>query len=223
MSVLTVGVCEDDSAIRRVLQRSLEYAEHRSVVAHTGAEAMRMFPGVSLDVIVMDIGLPDADGRDVVQALKTAGQFAPVLFLTALGAVHDRLSGFAVGAEDYVAKPFDVKEVLARIDVLGQRGLQPRSPALELGFELNPLTHALETTSVTLRLTPTEFRILATIASRPGEVVRRRAVIAAGWPDGAIVADNTLDSFLSRLRTKLEAAGAPVAIETVRGVGFRLG
>ncbi|MCW2849945.1 MAG: response regulator transcription factor [Marmoricola sp.] len=220
--MLTVGVCEDDPAIRRVLQRSLEYAEHRAVVAHTGAEALRIFPAATLDVIVMDIGLPDADGRDVVHALKTAGQFAPVLFLTALGAVHDRLSGFAAGAEDYVAKPFDVKEVLARIDVLGRRGLQPRSAGLNLGFELNPMTHALETPTESVSLTPTEFRVLAAIAQRPGEVVRRRAVIAAGWPDGAYVAPNTVDSFLSRLRSKLETVGAPVVIETVRGVGFRM-
>jgi two-component system OmpR family response regulator len=222
VTTLNVGVCEDDPSIRRVLHRSLEYAEHRSVLAHTGAEALRLFPVSPLHVIVMDIGLPDADGRDVVQGLKAAGQHAPVLFLTALGAVHERLSGFAVGAEDYVAKPFSVKEVLARIDVLGRRGLQPRSPALELGFDLNPMTHSLETAAGSLSLTPTEFRILAAIAARPGEVVRRRAVIAAGWPDGAYVAENTLDSFLSRLRNKLEIIGAPVAIETVRGVGFRL-
>jgi two-component system OmpR family response regulator len=220
--MLTVGVCEDDPAIRRVLKRSLRYAEHDSVFAHTGAEALRLFPKASLDVIVMDIGLPDADGRDVVQALKSAGQFAPVLFLTALGAVHERLSGFAVGAEDYVAKPFDVKEVLARIDVLGRRGLQPRSPALELGFDLNPLTHAVESAAGSISLTPTEFRVLASIAARPGEVVRRRAVIAAGWPDGAFVAENTLDSYISRLRNKLETIQAPVGIETVRGVGFRM-
>jgi two-component system response regulator MprA len=144
------------------------------------------------------------------------------LFLTALGAVHERLSGFAVGAEDYVAKPFDVKEVLARIDVLGRRGLQPRSLALELGVDLNPLTHAVESAAGSISLTPTEFRVLASIAARPGEVVRRRAVIAAGWPDGAFVAENTLDSYISRLRNKLETIQAPVGIETVRGVGFRM-
>jgi two-component system OmpR family response regulator len=222
VTLLTVGVCEDDPAIRRVLQRSLRYAEYGSVFAHTGGEALRMFPKAPLDVIVMDIGLPDADGRDVVHALKTAGQHAPVLFLTALGAVHDRLSGFAAGAEDYVAKPFDVKEVLARIDVLGRRGLQPRSPSPEPGFDLNPLTHGLESAGGSVALTPTEFRVLAAIAARPGEVVRRRAVIAAGWPDGAFVAENTLDSYISRLRNKLETVKAPVGIETVRGVGFRM-
>lgn len=221
-AMLRVGICEDDPAIRRLLQRALDMAGHQSVLAFTGDEAFRLFPGEELDVIVMDIGLPDADGRDVVQALKASGQHAPVLFLTALDAVHDRLSGFAAGAEDYVAKPFEVKEVLARVDVLGRRGLRPRTTDRPEGLELDPITHAARTGSGEVRLTPTEFRILAAITARPGEVVRRHAVVAAAWPDGAIVSENTVDSFVRRLRTKLEEIGSPVRIETVRGVGFRL-
>ncbi len=121
--MLTVGVCEDDPAIRRVLVQALRLDGHEPVLAHDGREALLRFGADSaLDVIVMDIGLPDADGRDVCQALKSAGQHAPVLFLTALGDVSDRLSGFGAGGEDYVAKPFDVKELLARIAVLGRRG-----------------------------------------------------------------------------------------------------
>jgi two-component system response regulator MprA len=220
--MLTIGVCEDDPAIRKVLQRTLAHAEHTAVLAHNGAEALRLFPTTDLDVIIMDIGLPDADGRDVVHAIKAAGQHAPVLFLTALGALHDRLSGFAVGAEDYVAKPFEVKEVLARIEVLGHRGRRPRSPHLETGLELDPVAHSARTASGSARLTPTEFRILASIMSRPGEVVRRHAVVSAGWPEGAFVADNTLDSYLRRVRVKLEGIQSPTSIETVRGVGYRL-
>ena len=220
--MLTIGVCEDDPAIRRLLQRALTYAGHESVVAHNGAEAVKVFSTGSLDVVIMDIGLPDADGRDVVHALKANGQHAPVLFLTALGALHDRLSGFAAGAEDYVAKPFEVREVLARVEVLGNRGRQPRSPEQSAGVALDPVTHSATSPSGTVRLTPTEFRILAAITSRPGEVVRRHAVVAAGWPDGAFVADNTLDTYLRRLRLKLELIESPSAIETVRGVGYRL-
>jgi two-component system OmpR family response regulator len=218
----TVGVCEDDPAIRRVLVRAIEYAGHRAVVAHTGGEALRVLgPDAELDAIVMDIGLPDSDGRDVCQALKSAGQHAPVLFLTALGAVHDRLSGFSVGADDYVAKPFDVKELLARLEVLIRRHAQA-SPVPDVGLLLDPTTHAVRTDRGEALLTPTEFRMLAAITSRPGEVVRRRAVVAAAWPDGAIVSDNTVDSFIRRLRVKLASVDSPVEIETVRGVGFRL-
>jgi two-component system response regulator MprA len=220
--MLSIGVCEDDPAIRKILQRTLAHAEHESLLAFNGAEALRLFPTRHLDVIIMDIGLPDADGRDVVHALKAAGQHAPVLFLTALGALHDRLSGFAAGAEDYVAKPFEVKEVLARLEVLGQRGRRPRSPERPSGLALDPVTHSATTPLGSVRLTPTEFRILAAIMSRPGEVVRRHAVVAAGWPEGAYVADNTLDSYLRRVRSKLEGVESPTSIETVRGVGYRL-
>ena len=219
--MLRIGVCEDDPAIRKILQRALALADHHPVFAFNGSEAYKLFAKQPLDVIIMDIGLPDADGRDVVQALKAAGQHAPVLFLTALDALHERLSGFAVGAEDYVAKPFEVKEVLARIEVLGRRGRTPASQRIE-GLELDPVTHAARTPAGSVLLTPTEFRILAAITSRPGEVVRRRAVIAAGWPDGAYVAENTVDSYLRRVRSKLESIESPLSIETVRGVGYRL-
>lgn len=219
--MLTVGVCEDDAAIRRVLAQALRLDGHEPVLAHDGREALVRFGAdAALDVIVMDVGLPDADGRDVCQALKSAGQHAPVLFLTALDQLSDRLAGFSAGGDDYVVKPFDVQELLARIAVLGRRG--PSVVGGSGGLELDPLSHAVRAAGGEARLTPTEYRMLAAITSRPGEVVRRRTVVAAAWPDGAIVTENTIDSFVRRLRAKLESIGSPVAIETVRGVGFRL-
>jgi two-component system OmpR family response regulator len=219
--VATVGVCEDDPAIRRVLSEALRYAGHEALLAHTGAEALRLFGAdEGIEVLVLDIGLPDADGRDLCQALRSAGQHAPVLFLTALGTVHDKVSGFSAGGDDYLAKPFDVRELLARIEALSRR--PPTRPSAALGLTLDPTSHAIRTETGEALLTPTEFRMLAAITSRPGEVVRRRTVVAAAWPDGAIVSENTIDSFIRRLRTKLESVGSPVAIETVRGVGFRL-
>ena len=217
----TIGVCEDDPAIRRILQRALTQAGHEPLLAFNGSEASRLFAQRPLDVIIMDIGLPDADGRDVVQALKAGGQHAPVLFLTALDALHERLAGFAVGAEDYVAKPFEVKELLARVEVLERRARDAGRGTSE-DLELDPVTHAARTSSGSVLLTPTEFRILAAITSRPGEVVRRRAVVAAAWPDGAYVAENTVDSHLRRIRNKLDSIGSTTSIETVRGVGYRL-
>ena len=218
--MLTVGVCEDDPAIRRVLAQALRYAGHEAVLAHTGAEALRLFGAdAALDVVIMDIGLPDSDGRDVCQALKSAGQHAPVLFLTALGSVHDKLSGFSAGGDDYLSKPFEVKELLARLEVLGRR---PPTSVGATGLVLDPVTHSVRCEGGEARLTPTEFRMLAAIVSRPGEVVRRRSVVAAGWPDGAEVSENTIDSFMRRLRTKLDSISSPVSIETVRGVGFRV-
>lgn len=217
----TVGICEDDPAIRRIVLAALEHAGHTGVVAHDGREALRLFAEADLDVVVLDIGLPDADGRDVCQALRSAGQRAPVIFLTALGAVHDRLAGFGAGADDYLAKPFDVRELLARVEALAKRGRGASDPSPE-SLVLDPVRHAIVCGDREALLTPTEFRMLAAITSRPGEVVRRRTVVAAAWPDGAIVSENTVDSFVRRIRGKLADVGSPVRLQTVRGVGFTL-
>ena len=217
--MLTIGVCEDQESIRKVLVRGLRQAGHEVVVAHDGREALRQFgPDEPLDVVVMDVGLPDSDGRDVVQALKSAGQHAPVLFLTALGAPHEVLAGFAAGADDYVVKPFEIAEVLVRLDALARRGPGRRLQAG--GLVLDPVQHAARSAQGRVLLTPTEFRMLAAITSRPGEVVRRRSVVAAAWPDGARVSENTIDSFIRRIRAKLDEIESPTVIETVRGVGF---
>jgi len=217
-----IGLCEDDPAIRRIVLASLEHAGHEGVAAHDGREALRLFStDDSLAVIILDIGLPDSDGRDVCQALRSAGQPAPVLFLTALGAVHDRLAGFSAGADDYLPKPFDVKELVARVEALAKRGRIVTGQA-PTDLLLDPARHALVCGSKEVLLTPTEFRMLAAITSRPGEVVRRRAIVAAAWPDGAVVNENTVDSYVRRIRVKLDEVGTPLRLQTVRGVGFRL-
>ena len=216
---------EDDPVIRRVVAGALELAGHHAVLAHDGAEALSLLTAPerlgSIDVVILDVGLPDSDGRDVCQALRTAGQVAPVIFLTALGGMHDRLAGFSAGADDYLAKPFEVRELLARVEALGRRGrlVQPETPG---DLVLDPARHGLSCRGRSVALTPTEFRMLAAITSRPGEVVRRRAVVAAAWPDGAAVSENTVDSYVRRIRAKLEELDSPVRLHTVRGVGYEL-
>lgn len=219
--MIRVGVCEDDEAVRRVLVEALRREGHEVVLARSGGEALRNFVADgALDVLVIDIGLPDSDGRDVCQALRAAGVHVPVLFLTALDAVQDRVAGFNAGGDDYVAKPFAIAEVLVRIAALHKR--RRPLPQAVTGLHLDPDTFAVRYGDREERLTPTEFRMLAAIAAEPGTVVRRRAAVAAAWPDGAIVTENTIDSFVRRLRVKLAAVGSPVVLETVRGVGFVL-
>ncbi|KAA1378821.1 response regulator transcription factor [Aeromicrobium fastidiosum] len=216
-----VGICEDDPAVRRVLTEALKLHGHDVVIARNGREAMANLAASSgVAVLIIDIGLPDADGRDVCQALRADGQQAPVLFLTALDAVHDRVAGFNAGGDDYVAKPFAIAEVLVRIDALTRR--RRPLPQTGNGLELDPSRHAVRHGDLEERLTPTEFRFLATLAAEPGVVVRRRAAVAAAWPDGAMVSENTIDSYVRRLRVKLAAIDSPRALETVRGVGFVL-
>jgi two-component system response regulator MprA len=214
-------VCEDDLAIRRILVDGLRLHGHDPVVAHNGAEAVRLFArDERLDVLVLDIGLPDSDGRDVCVALRSAGQLAPALFLTALGQLHEKLAAFAVGADDYLTKPFEVAELMVRVAALARRLQFSHSPSGEL--VLDPVRHSVVHAGAGVLLTPTEFRMLAAVTSRPGEVVRRRAVVAAAWPDGAQVHDNTVDSYATRIRRKLERVGSPVQLRTVKGVGFEL-
>jgi DNA-binding response OmpR family regulator len=222
LQVARIGLCEDDPAIRRIVVKSMQLADHDVVVAHNGGEAVRLFgEDRTLDALILDIGLPDADGRDVCQALRSNGQVAPVMFLTALGAVEDRLSGFSAGADDYLPKPFDPLELVARVEVLARRGstLTSADPA-ELA--LDPARHSITCSGREVLLTPTEFRMLAAITSRPGQVVRRRVIAAAGWPSGGLVSENSIDSYIRRIRMKLQEVQAPQQLTTVRGVGYSL-
>jgi two-component system response regulator MprA len=171
-------------------------------------------------VVVLDIGLPDADGRDVCLALRAGGLAAPVLFLTALDGVHDKIAGFEAGGDDYLTKPFELPELLARIRVLARRGPAAQGSA---GTELalDPQQHVATLAGESVQLTPTEFRLLARLLSVPGQVVRRHALVAAAWPNGATVHENTLDSYVRRIRSKLSRFPAAAAgVETVRGVGY---
>jgi two-component system OmpR family response regulator len=217
--VLTVALCEDDAALRDVLARAIRAAGHRVVVARFGAEAVRDFPAAEPDVVVLDIGLPDADGRDVCLALRAGGMTARMLFLTALDGVHDKVSGFEAGGDDYLTKPFELDELLVRLTALARRDSYAHHEFGDL--RLDPASHAILHQGSSVALTPTEFRLLAKLLASPGHVVRRHALVAAGWPAGAIVHDNTLDSYIRRIRSKLARLEGPGgSIDTVRGVGY---
>jgi two-component system response regulator MprA len=221
MDPVLVGVCEDDGHLRLALERALSQEGYGVRMAATGREAVELFTARPPDVLVLDIGLPDADGRDVCQALRVHGVASPVIFLTARDSVTDRLSGFHVGADDYVTKPFSVAELLARIRVAVRRGA-PAAEAEPSELTVDPVAHAVRHGPHAAQLTPTEFRLLAALAGRGGEVVRRGELRTAGWPVGAIVHDNTIDAYIARLRRKLRDVSSSQEIETVRGVGYVL-
>jgi two-component system response regulator MprA len=218
---MRIGICEDDPELRSVLSRALRAETFEVSTVATGHEAVRQFADTPPDVLVLDIGLPDADGRDVCQALRAQGVRAPVLFLTARGALTDRLSGFHAGGDDYLVKPFALAELLVRVRALLRRG-EAEALAPVVGLRVDPASHAVRNGDRSSPLTPTEFRLLAALAARPGEVVRRHELVSAAWPDGAIVHDNTLDTYVGRLRRKLREVDAAEGIETARGVGYML-
>jgi DNA-binding response OmpR family regulator len=215
-------IVEDDPELRSVLSRSLrEEGFDVDTVASGGEVLARTEKGLP-DLFVIDIGLPDADGRDVCQALRARGIEAPVLFLTARDAVVDRVAGFDAGGDDYVAKPFALVELVARIQALLRR--TGGTAAFEAaGIRLDPVSHAVSAGAAEVPLTPTEFRLLALLLARPGEAVRRRELVRAGWPHGAIVRENTLDAYVARIRRKLKQIEGAPEIRTVHGVGYRVG
>lgn len=221
-STLTrVLVVEDDPDLRRLLKNGLTEEGFEVETAGTGHEALSMGGRSAPGVLVIDIGLPDADGRDVCQALRSQGARSPVLFLTALDAVTDRISGFSAGGDDYLTKPFALGELAARLRALAKRAdVDPALVTSEL--RLDPLTHSVSVEGREAALTPTEFRVLGAMVARPGEAVRRLDLVRAGWPDGAIVHDNTLDVYMGRLRKKLAGIGATSRLSTVHRVGYRI-
>jgi two-component system response regulator MprA len=214
-------VVEDDASLQRTVARGLrQHGMSVSAVKDGGTALACLQEGTGFDVIVLDIGLPDSDGRDVCQAMRARGVQTPVLFLTARGQVEDVLAGFAAGGDDYLAKPFHFGELLARVSALARR----REVTIEphpVRTHLDPLTHSLVSSSGSYSLTPTEFRLLAALMAAPGKVVRRRALVGAAWPEGAMVSDNTLDQYVARLRRKLGEADDTVVITTAHGVGYR--
>jgi two-component system response regulator MprA len=221
MAAPLILLVEDDQELRAVLRRSLEEEGFAVRGTGTGAEAMERISSETPDALVIDVGLPDADGRDLCQALRAQGIQAPVIFLTARDALADRLAGFGAGGDDYLTKPFSLTELIARLRaVLNRAGVDGTVKAA--GLTLDPTSYEVAFAEHSARLTPTEFRLLGALAAQAERAVSRRELMRAAWPDGAIVHDNTIDVYLARLRRKLRAIPGAPRITTVHGVGYRM-
>lgn len=216
---VSVGVCEDDDPLRDVLRRTLNAEGYRVRATASGAEAIAAFTADPPQLLVLDILLSDHDGRDVCAAVRARGLSVPVLFLTGRHELEDRLAAFRAGGDDYLTKPFEIPELLARL-----RGLLRRSrPADDQGvLRLDPAAHALVLGAERAALTPTEFRLVAALMGARGTVVRRSALIAVAWPDVHQPTANTLDSCIARVRGKLRRVDAQLTVSAVRGVGYVL-
>jgi two-component system OmpR family response regulator len=221
MDPAQILVVEDDRELRAVLRRGLEEEGFAVTGVRTGAEALARVSAQAPHALVIDVGLPDADGRDLCQALRARGIQTPVLFLTARDALTDRLAGFSAGGDDYLAKPFSLAELVARLRALLHRS-EPASAVTALGLSLDPTTFEVSYGEQRVRATPTEFRLLGALATQAERIVSRRELVRAAWPEGAVVHDNTIDVYLARLRRKLRDLDGAPAITTVHGVGYRL-
>jgi len=217
----TVLVVDDDPGIRASLRQALAYEGYRVSVAEDGRAALRMAREQPPDVVVLDVMMPGIDGIEVCRRLREGGD-VPVLMLTARDAVADRVNGLDAGADDYLAKPFALDELFARLRALlrrrdGERGDRVRMYA-DLSVDL--ASRDVHRGSRRIELRNREFDLLTFLISHPGEVLTRRRILAAVW--GYPSDSNVLDVYVGYLRARLEAGGEPRLLHTVRGVGFVL-
>jgi two-component system OmpR family response regulator len=226
--VHSVLVVDDDPHIRDVIRFAFEKAGMRVSIANDGKQALRAFNGAVHDLVVLDIGMPEMDGLEVCRQIRKSAD-TPILFLSARDEEIDRVLGLEIGGDDYVTKPFSPRELVARVNAILRRAQNaPAAPAAaELmrrgALLLDPDERTVLFDSRPVALTAIEFAIVRTLMARPKFVFSRELILDAAYGGNIHVADRTIDSHVRNIRAKLAAAGTDSAIETVHGVGFRLG
>ncbi|MGO9560536.1 MAG: response regulator transcription factor [Acidimicrobiales bacterium] len=219
---MRVLVAEDDTALRSVIARGLEEAGYVVDAVADGLEALAYLETYEYELGVFDWRMPRMSGIDLVKELRHRNVSLPILLLTARDLAADRVEGLDAGADDYLVKPFDFGELLARLRALRRRPHAARADTLELGdLSLDPATLEVRVGGDQVELTPTELRILELLMERAPAVVSRSSIAIHAWQDEAdAVGSNTIDVHVARLRSKL--TGSPVRIETIRGTGYRM-
>jgi DNA-binding response OmpR family regulator len=218
-----VLVVEDDEEIAQVLQRSLRLDGYEVKLAGDGVRALEEAHAFLPDVVILDLGLPRLDGIDVARRLRDGGDDVPILMLTARDALESRVEGLDVGADDYLVKPFERQELLARLRALLRRR-PPRGMApLRVGdLMLNPDTHEVSRGDRRIDLTQREFELLEYLMRNERLVISRQKLLDEVWGYDPFSITNTIEVFVSNLRRKLEAGGEPRLLHTVRGAGYVL-
>lgn len=220
---LTVLMVDDDTELSAMVAELLQAQGMRVHCAGTAAAGLAELARVEPDVLLLDLMLPDANGLDLCRRLRESGHELPVLMLTARGDPFDRVLGLELGADDYLGKPFEPRELVARVRALVRR-LQASTRRTQLRFDgltLDLLARRASCQGETLALTSTEFKLLQALASQPGVIVSRQALSAAVQPGNYLPMERAVDVQVARLRKKLAAApGGRDWIETVRGEGY---
>ncbi|WP_028707727.1 response regulator transcription factor [Propionicicella superfundia] len=219
-------VVDDDQAVRDSLARSLQYSGYEVSTAVDGVDALAKLAGARPDAVIMDVMMPRLDGLEATRMLRANGNDVPILVLTARDAVNDRVDGLDAGGDDYMAKPFALDELLARIRALTRRS----KPAAEFTTDLlvfENLTLDLQTREVTragrrISLTRTEFALLQTFMEHPRRVLERGWLLNEVWGFDFPTTANSLEVYIGYLRRKTEVDSEPRLIHTVRGIGYVL-
>ncbi len=209
--------------LAQTIGRGLETEGFVVDLAHTGGDALDQAAARDYDAVVLDVLLPGHNGHDVCRQLRSRDPWLPVLMLTALDAIEDRIRGLEMGADDYLVKPFDFGELVARIRALIRRGPSERPAPIELGdLRADPLTREVTFAGETVELTPREYALLEFMLRRPGQVVSRSQLLDQVWAEDYGGSPNVVDVYIGYVRRKLEQGGVPPLIRTVRGSGFVL-
>jgi two-component system OmpR family response regulator len=222
-------IVDDDLHIREVIRVALKKAGMNVVEARDGKEALARFASDRPDPIVLDIGMPELDGLDVCREVRKTSD-VPILFLSARDDEIDRVLGLEIGGDDYVTKPFSPRELVARVNVILRR-MNPRGGDAKAGntvltqgrLSVDPEQHVALFAGIPLRLTAIEFGILRAFLTRPTAVFNREQLMRASYQLNIQVSDRTIDSHIRNIRAKLAALNCDNVIETIHGVGFKLG
>jgi DNA-binding response OmpR family regulator len=219
-----VLLVEDDLPIARSTAQYLRQAGFALDVANSGEQALRLSDTTEYDVVILDLRLPDIDGREVCRRLRASHTRARILMATALDRVDDRIVGLDIGADDYLTKPYALGELAARLRALLRRPTDVLPVSLQVEqLVLNTGTRVATRGTRTIALTSKEFLVLEYLMRHPGQVVTRERISAHAWDDNYDPGSNVIDVYIARLRRKVDAPGDAPLLTTVRGSGYRLG
>lgn len=216
-------VVEDETRMADLLRKGLTEEGHLVTCASDGAEGLALAKAYEFDVIILDVMMPKLSGYEVAKRLRVDKVQTPILMLTAKDAVPDIIHGLDLGADDYITKPFSFAELVARLRAVNRRALSAGDPQLRVSdLVLNPASREVFRGQDPVSLTRTEYSLLERLMYRPGKVVSRRSLIESVWGFDREIEGNTLDAFMHLLRNKVDRAGQPKLIHTVRGVGYMI-
>jgi two-component system response regulator MprA len=222
---MRVLVVDDEQPLREALERALRVEHYEVETAESGAQALERMKsgGHGIDAVVLDVLMPGIDGLEVCRHLRNSGDKTPVLMLTARVEVEDRVAGLDAGADDYVTKPFDLEELLARLRALLRRAGRPGNQTLRYAdLALDPVAHEVRRGERLIEVTRTEFLLLELFLLNPRQVLSRSIIFERVWGYDFGPSSNSLEVYIGYLRRKTESGGEPRLIHTMRGVGYIL-